>query len=73
VCVEEPGKTNTPRTGALNTNPNDLTMRREPPHLGPKPSKISWERLDSEYPTIGINHSRDMDIGVGIHTTNNLP
>jgi hypothetical protein len=34
---------------------------------------IRWERLDPQHTTIGIDHSRYMLIGVGIHTTNNHP
>ena len=73
VIMEEPGKTDTPRPGALNTHHLDLTMRGEPPEQRFEPSMVSWERLDSECPTIGIDHSRYMLIGVGIHTTNNHP
>jgi hypothetical protein len=73
VIVKETGKTDTPRTGALNTDTVDLTIRREPPEQRFTSGMIRWEWLDSQHTTIGIDHSRYMGIGVGIHTTNNHP
>jgi hypothetical protein len=73
MIMEEPGQANTPRTGTLNTHHLDLTIRSEPPEQRFEPSMVGWERLDPEYPAIGIDRCRYMGIGVGIHTTNNHP
>jgi hypothetical protein len=71
--MEEPGKADTPRTRALNTNHPDLAMRHEPPKQRFETSMVRWERLDPQHTTIGIHHSRYMLIGMSIHTTNNHP
>jgi len=73
VVVEEPGQANTPRPGALNTNPADLTIRREPPKQRFETGTVSGERLDPQHATIGIDRCNHMGISVGIHTTNNHP
>jgi hypothetical protein len=67
------GKANTPRTGALNTNTIDLTIRCEPSKKFFEAGLVSGERLDPEYPPIGIDRCSHMLICVGIHTTNNHP
>jgi hypothetical protein len=49
--VEETGKTDIPRTGALNTNHLDLAARREPAEYRFKSSIIVRDRVDPQHTT----------------------
>jgi hypothetical protein len=73
VIMEEPGQANTPRPGALNPNPIDLTVRHKPHDKSLETRLVGGERLDPQHVTIGIHYSAYMLIGVSIHTTNNHP